>query len=108
LLRRGHFSWTSAALDAEMVALVRRIDPSQPELRPAVEGVRATVSSPDDLPPWPRRSPCTAGFDENFARWRANLPVVAAAKTYAWLLSDAGLHDQAIAVKRAVLVRDYA
>jgi hypothetical protein len=105
LLRRGRFSWTSAEMRAEMISLVSHIDPRQPTLRPAVEGLRSALPGADDLPRWPRTGSNSTGFDVEFASWRRRLPVDSAAEAYAWLLSESGLHPQAIAVLRALLLR---
>jgi hypothetical protein len=102
LLRRGRFSWTSAEMKAEMISLVGQVDPSQPTLRPAVEGLRSALPDAGDLPTWPRTAANSAGFADDFTRWRGGLPVDAAAEAYAWLLAEAGLHEQAVAILRAL------
>lgn len=106
LLRRGRFSWTAAEMKAEMISLVGRIDPTQPTLRPAVEGLRTALPGAADLPVWPRIAAHSTCFQYDFERWRSRLPIDAAAEVYAWLLSDAGLHEQAVAVLRALSRRD--
>ena len=102
VLRPGHFSWTSAAMDEETVAAVRRLDVSQPVLKRAVEGVRASLPNAEDLPPWPEGPPYSPGFDVGFAEWEAHLPVTAAAEVYVQLLSEAGLADQASVIQSAL------
>jgi hypothetical protein len=103
LLRRGRFSWTTASLDTSMIDLIRRIDPSQPSLRPGVEGLRAALPSAARLPAWPTVTGRPSNFELQFSAWRARLPLHAAAETYAWLLAESGLGGHADAVRRAIV-----
>lgn len=102
MLRPGRFSWSSASLDPEIIDLVRRIDPSQPTLRPAVEGLRSALPRAAGLLAWPRTAARQFGFGHELAAWRARLPDHAAAETYAWLLRESGVHEQANAVLGAL------
>jgi hypothetical protein len=102
MLRRGRFSWTAANLEPDIAAMVRRIDPSQPTLRPAVEGVRSALAGADALPGWPRDAVRPSAFERGVAAWAARLPVGAAAETYASMLRESGLDRQADAIARAL------
>jgi hypothetical protein len=98
LLRRGRFSWTCAQLDVDLVATLRAIDPDQPALRPAVEGVRALLPDATDLPAWPRDDRGVRSFAAAFERWRSRLPIEAAAATYGDLLTEVRRMDEADAL----------
>jgi len=102
LLRPGHFSWTAAEMDDEIVARIGSIDSHQPTLRRAVEGVRASLPHAGDLPRWPEIPTQAHAFESRFTEWQALLPVDAAAKVYAQLLAEAGFFDQASAIRFAL------
>ena len=104
-LRTGHFSWTAAELSADIVARVRRIDVRQPILRPAVEGVRASLPHAGELPPWPKIPTGYPGFECQFAQWQSALPAAAAAEVYAQILAEAGILDEAGAIRSALRLR---
>lgn len=98
VLRPGHFTWTCAEPDPRLVTVLQAIDPHQPVRRPAVEGIRSLLEGVD-LPPWPSEAPGVPGFMVAFSRWRSRLSLHAAAATYADLLANAGLGDDAAAVR---------
>jgi hypothetical protein len=101
LLRCGRFSWTAAALQPDVVELLRRIDPTQPRLAPALEGLRSSL--PVALPDWPRIEVDCPRFDDLLRAWLARLPVHAITEAYAWFLCDAGSPDLAIPILQALL-----
>lgn len=105
LLSRGAFAWTASELPAEIVAELRAIDPDQPVLRPALEGLRRSVHDNGNLLPWPRVDASGPGFDDGFGAWKTQFPLEAAAEAYASLLCDEGLARQAVPILRALLER---
>ncbi len=108
LLRPGRFSWAAAALPEDLVARLRLIDPSQPIVKDAIRALRSSLPDLADLPDWPRQEVDQQRFVDLFTTWCAAIPPSAAAEAYAWLLSDAGRYDQAVAILQTLLLsRDH-
>jgi hypothetical protein len=105
LLSRGRFTWTASELPAAVVASLRAIDPSQPVLRSALDGLRRSLPEHITLPAWPRIDIARSPFNDRFAAWQAQFPIEAAAEAYASLLCDAGLTDQALPIIRRLVAR---
>lgn len=99
LLHPGHFSWTAKALKSELVDRVQRLDPAQPMLRPAVEGVRASLPHADELPHWPDTSVANNCFESAFEQWAAKLPLNDSAVVYSQLLAASGLFEEAESIR---------
>ncbi|WP_045745410.1 hypothetical protein [Actinoplanes rectilineatus] len=99
LLRPGRFDWVAAALTDRVAARLAAVDPSQPRPGRAVDVLRAQLGA---LPAWPARPLGDPDFGTRFAAWWRQVPPVAAAEAYGWLLSDAGRHTEAATVLRAV------
>lgn len=102
-LRPGGFTWTAAALDPDLIDRIRQVDPRQPVLRHALEGMRASLPDAAGFPAWPRLNAGGRAFADRFADWCARVPRRAAAETYAWLLTDTGLVEQARPILQALL-----
>ena len=105
LLTRGRFTWTASELSAGIAASLGAIDPSQPVLRPALDGLRRSLPEGTTLPAWPRIDIAAPHFDDRFAAWQAQFPVEAAAEAYASLLCGAGLAAQALPILHQLLAR---
>lgn len=105
LLSRGQFTWTASELPAAVVASLRAIDPSQPVLKPALDGLRRSLREHITLPAWPHIDIARSAFTDRFALWQAQFPVEAAAEAYASLLCDAGLSAQALPLIRRLAAR---
>jgi hypothetical protein len=105
LLSRGRFTWTASELPAGIAASLGAIDPSQPVLRPALDGLRQSLPERTMFPAWPRIDIVRPRFDDRFAAWQAQFPIEAAAEAYASLLCDAGLAAQALPILRRLVAR---
>jgi hypothetical protein len=99
LLRPDGFTWVTPELDPAVAARLHAVDPHQSHPGNAEQALRAQLPP---LPPWPTVPATGHRFDDRFAAWWRTVPVPAAAEGYAWMLSEAGRHADAIAVLRAL------
>jgi aminodeoxyfutalosine deaminase len=93
-LKRGRFAWVAPTVATDVRAALRAIDPKQPVAGRAVDAIWACL--PVKPPAWPSERLPSPGFDQRLASWSATLPPRCAAEALAWILTDAGWHDEAI------------
>jgi hypothetical protein len=103
LLRPTRFSWVVPEIPATVAAQLSAIDPAQPILGKAGPALRTHLPR---LPEWPRIVWHPAAFASRFELWWSQVPPLAAAQAYAWMLSEAGRHAESIAILRALVLVD--
>jgi hypothetical protein len=92
-LRRTRFEWVAPEVRPAIRSVLEAIDPSQPRLGLAADALREILGV--DPPAWTEPS-SGPSFEQRFTGWLGTMPPTVTAEAYAWLLSDAGLLDEAI------------
>jgi hypothetical protein len=92
-LEAGRFSWAAPGVRREVRLRLRAIDPRQPVATKPEDVLRRHLAV---ALPWPSSRTRGRGFEERFAAWSAALAPEVAAEAFAWALSDAGRHPEAV------------
>ena len=92
-LEPGRFSWVAPGVRHEVRSQLRAIDPRQPVAAKPEDVLRRHLAV---TLPWPSSHARGRGFEGRFAAWSAALAPEVAAEAFAWALSDAGRHPEAV------------